>query len=53
MIKATKSVTTIRIRPDQYDALLKIATKQQQEKCVHVTVGMLIRQLIDKELANG
>jgi hypothetical protein len=53
MTRATKSKTTIRIRPDQYDALLKIATKQQQKICFPVTVGMLIRQLIDKELASG
>jgi len=41
---------TISILGDQYDALLIVATEQQKQKKKSVTVGMLIREMIDIEL---
>ena len=39
---------TVRIRTDQYSELLKIASEQQIKKGTPVTVGMLVREMIDK-----
>jgi len=50
MNKRKHKQATVRIRTDQYDALLKLATKQQMQRGVPVTVGMVVRGLLDKEL---
>jgi hypothetical protein len=49
-MKAKRTHTTIRIKADQYDALLRIATAQQRKKRVPVTVGQLTRIAVEEYL---
>lgn len=49
-MKQKGNYSTIRIRTDQFADLLQIATAQQKELGTPVTVGMLVRNLIKKEL---
>lgn len=51
-MKQKRTHTSVRITADQYDALLKIATVQQAKKGVHITVGAILRKIVQKELTN-
>lgn len=45
-----KKYMTVAITKQQYDVLLKMATKEQRKMRRTVTVGELVRRLLEKEL---
>jgi hypothetical protein len=49
-MKQKRTHNTIRITAEQYDTLLRLATKRQQKTNTLVTVGMLVREILNKEL---
>lgn len=49
----TKTHATISIRQDQYLKLLEMATKQQSKEYRQVSVGMIVRKILDEALNNG